>query len=209
MAGEPRGTSCRRVVVHSRRGICRSVISADSSIRPTIAKDGLPAVWSGCIFWRGGGALEAGGKITRRTFLQNGALVAALSAVPLSFSHAAAAESARVIGHLVQRAAPPHAVTFAPLLGSTFRMSGAGTHHDVVLAEIDDLIPSKTTDSENRLSLVFSWSPTRPRTRRDPCLSPRRDRKLRHVRRSDRPWGQSIGSSRSSTAPDNDERPRR
>ena len=48
-----------------------------------------------------------------------------------------------------------------PLLGSTFRLSGAGTHHDVVLAEIDDLIPSGTTDSENRFSLVFSCSPTR------------------------------------------------
>ncbi len=54
--------------------------------------------------------------------------------------------------------------TFVPLLGSTFRLSGAGTHHDVVLAEIDDLIPSGTTDSENRFSLVFSCSPTRPRT---------------------------------------------
>ena len=43
-------------------------------------------------------------------------------------------------------------------------MSGAGTHHDVVLAEIDDLIPSGTTDSENRFSLVFSSSPSRPRT---------------------------------------------
>jgi hypothetical protein len=108
--------------------------------------------------------LEAARKITRRSLLQKGALVAALSAVPLSFSQAAEAESAGARTPRPARKVLLARSTFAPLLGSTFRMSGGGTNYDVVLAEIDDLIPASSTESENRFSLVFSSSPTRPRT---------------------------------------------
>jgi hypothetical protein len=102
--------------------------------------------------------------MTRRTLLQKGALVAALSAVPLSLSAAAQAESKRAQTGGPARKPELTRSTFLPLVGSTFRMSGGGTNYDVVLAEVDDLIPASSTDSENRFSLVFSASPTRPRT---------------------------------------------
>jgi hypothetical protein len=107
--------------------------------------------------------LEAGGTFTRRALLQKAALVAALSAAPLSLSGAAGAASEGDRRPGSGRGRPLTRSTFVPLLGSTFRVSGAGARHDVVLAEIDDLLPADSTGSENRFSLVFSCSPNRPR----------------------------------------------
>ena len=93
---------------------------------------------------------DSAGKFPRRTFLQGGLAVAAMSAMPLSLAQAASA------GTRPRLTRPrPTRSTFTPLLGSTFRVSGEGNDFDVVLKEINDLGPSSRTDTENQFSLLF------------------------------------------------------
>jgi hypothetical protein len=42
-------------------------------------------------------------------------------------------------------------------------MTGDGNNFDVVLAEIDDLVPSSRTDDEDSFSLIFAAPANRPR----------------------------------------------
>jgi hypothetical protein len=107
---------------------------------------------------REGTNVEASGKIPRRTFLHGTAAVAAVSALPLSVAPPAFADTALALGRRTLTRS-----TFAPLQGSTFRVTGDGHAFDVVLSEINDLLPSRGGDDEKRFSLVFSASP-RPST---------------------------------------------
>ena len=85
------------------------------------------------------------GSISRRAFLRDCGAVAVLSAAPLSMAQIAGATSREPLGRS----------RFAPLLGTTLTMSGAGERVDVVLAEINDLRPSARAGDEHRFSLVF------------------------------------------------------
>lgn len=110
------------------------------------------------IFGRQGGTnVAASGRIPRRTFLHGTA--AAVSALPLSVAQLAAASRARTPGKRTLGRS-----TFTPLQGSTFRMTGDGHSFDLVLSEINDLLPSRGSDEEKRFSLVFSASPDHPPT---------------------------------------------
>lgn len=102
--------------------------------------------------------MEASGKIPRRTFLHGTAAVAAVSALPLSVARPAFATTARALGSRTLSRS-----TFTPLQGSSFRVTGDGQAYDVVLSEINDLLPAREGDDEKRFSLVFSASP-RPST---------------------------------------------
>jgi len=101
----------------------------------------------------------ASGKIPRRTFLHGTAAVAAVSALPVSVGPPAWASTA----HASEKRTLTRS-TFTPLQGSTFRMTGDGHNFDVVLSEINDLLPLRGGDDDKRFSLVFSASPDRPRT---------------------------------------------
>jgi hypothetical protein len=96
------------------------------------------------------------GTVSRRKVLRDGAVVAALSAVPLSIAQVAGATtrpSARHRGSL--RHVPLTRSTFEPLVGRTFTTSGQGDTRHAVLAEVNDLVPAKTSGDEHRFALVF------------------------------------------------------
>jgi hypothetical protein len=83
--------------------------------------------------------------ISRRAFIRSGVAVTVLSAVPVALVPTA-------------WAAPVKGLTrsrFAPLVGATFRMTGGGDDLDVVLAEINDLVPLLRAHDERRFALRF------------------------------------------------------
>ncbi len=89
------------------------------------------------------------GPVSRRTFLRDGAVVAAAGAATLSISGVASAAT---------RTAVPRAKlarsTFVPLVGRTFTMAEGRSSHDAILAEVNDL-PAADRGDEDRFALVF------------------------------------------------------
>jgi hypothetical protein len=95
------------------------------------------------------------GHMSRRAFVRDSAAaVVLLTAVPLSWAQSAYAASGKA---LVRS-------TFTPLLGATFRMTGGGDDFDVVLAEINDVVPVLRPNDQNRFAAVFSAPAGRQRT---------------------------------------------
>jgi hypothetical protein len=93
----------------------------------------------------GGQAGITAGRMSRRSFARGGAALALFSAVPVSLAGAVAAASS-----------PWARSRFAPFLGSTFRMTGAGDDVDVVLTEISDLRPMARANDDRRFALLFT-----------------------------------------------------
>jgi hypothetical protein len=91
--------------------------------------------------------------ITRRRFAANGALLALLLASP------------RGLG-LLRPVAPAELVrsTFAPLVGTSFRMVGGGRADAVVLAAVKDLGPVRRPNDQLRFALHFRAPIGAPRT---------------------------------------------
>jgi hypothetical protein len=92
--------------------------------------------------------------ISRRAFLRSGVAVTVLSAVPVAL--VPAAFGAPAAGLTRSR--------FAPLVGTTFRMTGGGDNLDVVLSEIHDLVPVRRSQDEKRFALRFDASRAHRRT---------------------------------------------
>jgi hypothetical protein len=84
--------------------------------------------------------------LSRRSLLRNGAVIALLSAVPVSLAQKATAAPRADLTRS----------TFTPLLGRTLLMVGGGTAVKVVLSEINDLVPVNRAGDEDRFSLVFA-----------------------------------------------------
>jgi hypothetical protein len=86
------------------------------------------------------------GSISRRSFLRSTTAIALLSAVPFGLSER--------LGALA-----PFSLTrstFSPLLGQTFRVTGEGLVANLLLDEINDLLPVSKLDDEHRFSMVFT-----------------------------------------------------
>jgi len=95
----------------------------------------------------GGQAGTPAGWMSRRSFARGGAALALFSAMPASLAGAAVA---------VAVSSPWARSRFAPFLGSTFRMTGAGDDADVVLTEISDLRPVARANDDRRFALLFT-----------------------------------------------------
>jgi hypothetical protein len=89
--------------------------------------------------------------ITRRRFVADGAVLALFLASPRGIRAAAS-------GPVLVRS------TFAPLVGTSFRMIGGGRDDDVVLAEIDDIAPVRWPDDQICFALYFDAPERVPRT---------------------------------------------
>lgn len=89
--------------------------------------------------------------ITRRRFVADGAVLALFLTSPRSL-----------------RAAPSTSVlvrsTFAPLVGTAFRMTGGGRDVHAVLAEIDDIAPVRWPDDQVCFALYFDAPERVPRS---------------------------------------------
>jgi len=91
--------------------------------------------------------------ISRRELIGNGAVLALALTSPSLLGRS-----------LVTRAgADLTRSTFAPLVGDSFRMRGAGIDHAVVLSRIDDLVPVLRPHDERRFALNFDVPFDQPR----------------------------------------------
>jgi len=93
----------------------------------------------------GGQAATTAGSMSRRTFAGRSVALALFSAMPVSLA-----------GVAVAAGSPWARSRFAPFLGSTFRMTGAGADVDVVLTEISDLRPAAKANDDQRFALLFT-----------------------------------------------------
>ncbi|MDQ6777386.1 MAG: hypothetical protein M3071_14470 [Actinomycetota bacterium] len=91
--------------------------------------------------------------MSRRTFLRGGGATLAL----LTLAPAAWARSTRVTtGNALTRS------RFTPHVGAKFRMSGGGPDVDVVLTEINNLVPVLQSHDPNRFALLFEARADQP-----------------------------------------------
>jgi hypothetical protein len=83
--------------------------------------------------------------MTRRAFIGAGATAGALTVVPTALARSFAPTASQ---SLVRS-------RFAPLVGETLTVTGAGSTFSVVLEQIGDLTPALKVNDPNRFSLLF------------------------------------------------------
>jgi hypothetical protein len=92
--------------------------------------------------------------MSRRMFLRGGAAFALLALAPAAWARSTRAASADSLTRS----------RFTPHLGARFRMSGAGPSIDVVLTEINDLVPVLRSEDPDRFALLLEAPADQPRT---------------------------------------------